>query len=194
MRARKVVVFVGLTDTGKTTQIMKMIRAYKHGKIFILDKQNEEKYAGFAEIPKEMIKHQNSGIYRIHSPYREEQLKIVDELSVHFRDGMMVLEDAATYIPTKEYKPLVDIMGSRRHQGGIDLVMTFHSINRIPPFCLEHIDVMILFKTNDNAEKHLKDSVPQPQLIQQFYKKVEEHPSQYFHWVIDLRKSQSKMA
>lgn len=191
MRARKVIAFVGLTDTGKTTQIKKMIKNFKHGKVFILDKQKESLYACYAEINPRMIKQQQNGIYRIHTPFREEQLKIVDELSIHFKDGLIVLEDAATYIPKTEYRPLVNIMGSRRHQGGIDLIMTFHSINRIPVFCLEHIDIMILFKTNDNAEKHLKGSVPQPQLVQEFYKKVEAHPSQYFYWVIDLRKTQT---
>ena len=190
IRARKVGAVVGLTNTGKTTQIMKMIKNFKHGKVLILDKFDEPSYKVFPALPnKSLISRLQKGIYRIHSPHKEEQLLIVDKISEGFqKNGLIVLEDASAYVPVKEYKPLMNIFAGRRHKGW-DTILTFHSINRIPPFVLEALDFMILFKTNDNAEKHLKESIPQPQLVVERYLKVEKHPDPHFFDIIDLRKS-----
>jgi len=189
-RARKVMAVVGLTNTGKTTQIKKIIKSFRHGKVFILDKFDEKAYKVFPALPrKELIGHLKSGIYRLHSPHKEEQLQIVDQISEKFqKNGLIILEDASAYIPTMEYKPLTNIFAGRRHMGW-DTILTFHSINRIPPFVLEALDVMILFKTNDNAEKHLKDSIPQPQLVVERYKMVEADRDPHRFDIIDLRKN-----
>lgn len=192
-RPRKAMAIVGINNTGKTTQILKMIKDFRHGKVIILDKMDEKAYKIFPELPrKELIGHLKRGKYRIHSPHRNEQLQIVDEISENLKPGaLIVLEDASAYIPQKEYKPLTDMFGARRHRrGDWDIVMSFWSINRIPPFVLEALDVIILFKTNDNPEKHLKDSCPQPQVVIDTYMKVENHPDPHYFEIIELRKNQ----
>jgi len=175
--------FVGLPGAGKTTQILKMIEDYQHGKVAILDKFQDEKFLIYPEMTREQIPHQQSGIYRVH---HSEPLTIIDKFSASFEDGLLVLEDASAYLPKTEYKPMLNLFAGRRHKG-IDLILTFHSINRIPPFVLEQLDKMILFKTNDHPEKYLKGNVPNPDLVSEIWQKVNEHPSPYFYWVIDLR-------
>jgi len=184
MRRRGAVGIVGSPGAGKTTRILEMIKAYKHGKIAILDKFSDEKYNIFPTMSREQIPHQTKGIYKVHD---SEPLKVVDTFSEHFENGLIVLEDASAYLPAQEYKPMMDLFAGRRHEG-IDLILTFHAINRIPPFCLEHFDTLVLFKTNDSPEKYLKGNVPNPDLVTRIWKKVNEHKDPYFFYVIDLRK------
>jgi len=183
MRRRQAVGIAGLPGAGKTTKILQMIEAYKHGKVAILDKFNDEKYVKFPTMSRAQIPNQVKGIYKVQDP---EPLKVVDAFSESFEHGLLVLEDASAYIPSQEYKPMLDLFSGRRHEG-VDLILTFHSINRIPPFCLEQFDKLVLFKTNDNPEKYLKGNVPNPDLVTETWKRVNEHQNPFHYWIIDLR-------
>lgn len=184
MRNRRLIVIPGLVNTGKTTQIMKMIDNYKHGKILIFDKQNDAIYDVFAKIPIEAIKHQRSGIYKI---FQTDWKEVIIEMNDHFRKGLIILEDAGSYLPQYEFKPLYSMFVGRRHrEHHCDLIITFHSINRIPPYVLESLDILILFKTNENLSSSIKDSVPRPDAVKFYFDKVEAHPDPHYFEILNL--------
>jgi len=183
-RRRKLITVVGLNGAGKTRVILEMIDKYQDGKVLIYDRQQEAEYMKFAEIPVAGIPHMKSGKYKVRGSEWEEILTTLN--STPYEEGLIVLEDSSSYLPKHENKALMDMFVSRRHRG-IDIVLTFHSINRIPPYVLENMDTLILFKTNDNPQAHIKQSVPRPDLMLRFYDQVEKHSWQYFHMVINVR-------
>lgn len=183
-RRRKLIVLVGLNGAGKTVAILEMMKSFQHGKILIYDRQLEPEYSRFAEISLDLVKHMQKGTYRVTGTDWQEIITRLNEIP--FDEGLLILEDSQSYLTSQEYKPLSDILVSRRHRG-TDITLCFHSLNRVPPYVLEAMDTLVLFKTNDNPEAHIKQSIPRPELILRFYNQVERHQWDHYHAVINVR-------
>lgn len=192
MRTRKNTIIWGEKDAGKTSQILAMIDAFQHGKVIIYDKQNEFKYWKYPLIDKGYIPFMKSGIYRFYDPDWKDFIKMVD---LHFpKKGLMILEDAGTYLDRTEFKPLTSIMGGVRHKY-LDTILTFHQLSRIPPYVLANGDVFMIFKTNETikADSELT-KVPKYEQLRPHIEEVEAHPDIHHFKIVHIRGQQVQVS
>lgn len=184
-RNRKIVVYAGMPGCGKTTQIMKQIAAFlkQHPKekVIIYDINREKAYKDFPAISLEQIPHVKSGVYRIVEPDYNLVLATFVET---FRNGLLILEDANFYLTAARNMTLWKILVSRRHMG-MDVVLTFHSLARIPPYLYEMLNYIILFKTNENIDR-VQNKIPNFDKVESIKNKINKNPNKYFHQVIEM--------
>lgn len=183
LRNRKIVVYAGMPGCGKTTDILKTINAFlkQHPKekVIIYDINREKAYAHFPAIDVDKIPFVKSGVYRIVSSDYEGVLKALSET---FRNGLVVLEDANYYLTAARNMTLWQILVSRRHMG-MDVILTFHSLARVPPYLYEMLNVICLFKTNENVDR-VKSKIPNFDKVEKIKNKINKHPNKYYHEVI----------
>ena len=182
-RDRQSIVFVGYTGTGKTKGILRVIESHPEKKTVIYDIQNEPKYKAFPRLPSlDLVRKMKKGIYRY---FDSNWQQVITDLKDHFSKGLLILEDSSKYLPANEFKPLYDMLVSKRHVH-VDIVMTFHSLNRVPRYILENADTLVLFKTGDNLEHHLK-KLPRFDMIRREFDRLEAHSNPYESSIIPLR-------
>lgn len=188
-RNRGVAGIAGERGRGKTTKLKKLFEAYKYGGVTIYDWDDDPQYDEFAVIPLEHIKHQKSGIYKIQNPDWKAVIDTLGEKDPNGKalvmDRAILMEDITSYIPSSEYKPLTSIMGSCRKLH-IDFFVTMHQLNRCPPYILQNLDMLTLFKTSDNLDQVVKDSIRKPELVQHWFDKIKANPDPFANVTIVL--------
>lgn len=172
---------------GKTTQILKQILAFlkQHPKekVIIYDINREPAYKNFPICELEQLPALKPGIYRIINP---DYNKVLAAISETFRNGLVVLEDANYYLTAARNMTLWQILVSRRHMG-MDVVLTFHSLARVPPYLYEMLNYIILFKTNENADR-VKSKIPNFEMVDRVKNKINKHLNKYYHEIIEMIK------
>jgi len=181
-RPRRCTLITGQKFTGKTTLLLQMLEDYP-GKINIYDRRREKNYRHIAPIATSDIKLQKTGRYKVHGM---EWKEIIDQYHQYWTDGMVVLDDAANYLPHSEYKPLTEMMGGCRHIP-MDMIIATHSINRTPAYVLSLADVIILFKTNESLESYVKDSVPKSDLLTTAHSQIEASSNRHEHQTLQMQ-------
>lgn len=195
-RSRKVCGIFGERDRGKTTLLLKIFEAYKYGGVTIYDWDDDPKYDPYPLIELEQVKLQKSGIYKIQNrDYKE----VIDCLAERAPDGKplvtdraILLEDITSYLPSSEYKPLTGMMGSCRKLR-IDMFLTAHQINRCAPYVLQNLDMLILFKTSDNLDQVVKDSVRKPEKVIRAFERIKRNNDPHAYEVVMLTESEPEV-
>jgi len=188
-RNRGVCGIAGERGRGKTSKLLKLFEAYKYGGVTVYDWDDDPMYDDYPVIPLEKVKLQESGAYKIQNPDWKLVIDTLGEKDANGKalvmDRAICLEDITSYIPNNEYKPLTSIMGSCRKLH-IDLFLTMHQINRCPPFILQNLDMLTLFKTSDNLDQVVKDSIRKPELVEHWFAKIKADPDPFANVTIIL--------
>lgn len=170
----------GFPGTGKTTLLIKMIKKCKE-KVLIFDINSEKDYKQFKEIKSDEIKSHKQGIARVTDLDFNKVLKI---LTTDFKNGLLILDDSNYYLTALRNNELWKILVSRRHLG-IDIILTFQSLNRMPQNIIEMINYIILFKTSDSTDKINKRFEDVPKVLETFLI-LQKHSNRYQHYIINI--------
>lgn len=175
MRANCVVVFVGRPRTGKTFYINQLIENEKK-KVLIYDLNNEQKYRHYPKMDIGQLPAWKAGKYRL---FTDDAEKLLDYIHLHVRNATIVLEDATSYINNNTTKILRKILVSRRHWN-LDIFLTFHGLNMVPPVVFELCNFVVVKKTNDNEKKLARiDKIPNPDQLINAWKKVMKDKNEF---------------
>ncbi|NDF16195.1 hypothetical protein EB061_12905 [bacterium] len=139
----KCIVITGATGTGKTTEVVKILKELNARPHYIFDVNNEEKYRPF--------KNKWSKIVDIKKFLTE--LKPVKGSNIIFEEATIFFSHSGA---TEEIKSL---LVQKRHTNNF-LIFNFHSLRQVPLFILDFCDLLILGKTIDNRsniENKFKD-------------------------------------
>jgi hypothetical protein len=181
MRARRVILVVGMKNVGKTTMLLGMARAQKQ-RVLIFDKNSEAAYNGVPYLNPKNIK-EFQGVKKI---YHSDVEGFMVWLKTHYRNGLLLLEDATAYVRNRSSRPLNDMLVSCRHYG-LDMIMVFHSLTSVPAEIYPLADTIILFKTEQSPERVLlANKIPQMERILACFKEVNEHPERHYKKIIEL--------
>ncbi len=158
-RGRKRILICGGTETGKSTLILEIIekRRKTENNVIIHDPNRQTKYLQFAEINFDQFRNMKKGCYRINNGEFKTFFNITYN---HFKNGLVVSEDASTYLtpyPDKEIYP--NLIALRHKDHNVDLIFVAHALRRVPPYLIEQLNEIVLFKTGDSWEK-IKDRFP----------------------------------
>ena len=82
-----------------------------------------------------------------------DKKKMVNDVATHFKQGLVIFEDALGYINPAAIPQNVRAFLVDHRMADLDLIFTFHAVMTIPPFFWLFQTYLILLKTNENREK-----------------------------------------
>lgn len=167
---------VGGKGVGKSTYLASVAKKYpKASKVLIIDVNGSPAYNCFQQIQVNDIRNLKSGVVKlIGTPDRDTLKKIAQD----FRNGLIIFEDCTKYIDGNP-KPEIKAFLVDHRMYGCDLIFTFHSLKRVPPFFWEMTAYVTLFKTLENFDTGAnRNRIPNFENMLKAYNKVNSHPDQ----------------
>ena len=185
-RPNYVTVLIGAPNTGKTTELLKLIGSIGKRQL-IFDLNNEPKYKTFPSMPVDRISRWRADSLKTYRIFHSEPEVVIQKIHDHLRNAVLVLEDATSYIDPTTTRILRKILVSRRHWN-LDIFLTFHSLATVPPLVFGMCNFIVLKKTNENAKK-IKgmDKIPNPNSLLQSWEEVNTHMDPYYQKIIRIQ-------
>lgn len=164
IRLNQTEIIVGRKGVGKSTYANRRAIKYpQHKKVLIVDVNKSPAYAAhpFIDSATLLSGRWKSGIVRY---YERDKNLMFDTIMQHcensgLRPGILIIfEDCTKYIPANPQPAVKSFLVDHR-MWNADLVFTFHSVKRIPPFFWEMCTHLTLFKTQENFETARNENV-----------------------------------
>lgn len=174
---------IGRKGVGKSTYLAAIAKKYpKTSKVLIIDVNGSPAYNAYQQIQINQVKSLKSGIVKLIGTPTKDVLK---KIATDFRNGLIIFEDCTKYIegnPIPEIKTfLVD-----HRMYNCDLIFTFHSLKRVPPFFWEMTSYVTLFKTLENFDNGTnRNRIPNYENILKAFKKVNSHNDDRFKITVE---------
>jgi energy-coupling factor transporter ATP-binding protein EcfA2 len=169
---------VGRKGTGKSTKLAKIAAAYPpDSKVLIIDVNGSPAYNQFQQITINQVKLLKKGVVRLLGTPSAETLTTI---ATHFRGGLIVFEDCTKYIEGN-VRPEIKTFLVDHRMFQCDLIFTFHSLKRVPPFFWEMISYVTLLKTLETFDPGTyRSKIPNYEKIAEAFKKVNSQKDDYF--------------
>lgn len=177
-------IVAGQKGVGKSTYLANevVIKYPKTKKVLVIDVNGSPAYNAFQTIEPKQIKLLRSGIVKILGTPSEDTLA---QIARDFRDGLVVFEDSTKYI-TGNVSPAIRTFLVDHRMYNCDLIFTFHSLKRIPPFFWEMISYVELFKTSENfATGNNRNRIPNYENMLVAFKEVNANKSIRYHQTVE---------
>lgn len=127
----KAFLIVGMTGTGKTTEVKKLLSSFS-GLKYIYDLNIE------------------------YTEYQKRNLPTIENFLIEVKktsNSIVVFEEATIFFSSRGYvKEVVDLLVRKRHSKNI-YIFVFHSIRSIPSYIFELIDFFGIKQTNDTLTR-----------------------------------------
>lgn len=159
MRRQFFTVIAGGQACGKTTFAFKMIDNFLKFKkpVLCIIPDDEEKL--FWQIDEIEYNEDNAGytareLHNFKTGIKKiycDNVKLFDVIRNHFRNGLIVIDDARVYLTSRDEPFRAMIM--RRRQKNNDIIFICHGLSEIPPSCNSFLTDLILFNTTDDFKK-----------------------------------------
>ncbi|RFZ84775.1 hypothetical protein DYU05_03985 [Mucilaginibacter terrenus] len=176
-------IVVGRKGTGKSTKLAKIASAYPaDSKVLIIDVNGSPAYNQFKEITINQVKLLRKGVVRLLGTPSTETLLIIAR---DFRDGLVIFEDCTKYIEGN-VRPEIKTFLVDHRMFRVDLIFTFHSLKRVPPFFWEMISYVTLLKTQETFSQGMyRNRVPNYEKVLAAFNKVNAHPDNYYSITVE---------
>lgn len=136
----KSILVVGMTDTGKTFEVKKLLKAFSNLTPLVYDVNNEYGY-----------------------PYRE--IEDFLEQAKDTRKSIIVFEEATIFFGSKSSdKMLRETLVKKSHNNNV-VVLCFHGLRYVPNDILALVDYVYIKKTNDNSDYIKKKFKDEPHIF-----------------------------
>lgn len=90
---------------------------------------------------------------------KKEYLPFLDWVRSHYRNGLLIIDDATIFERDRLSLQMTDIVSMRRHYG-IDVLLIYHGFALCPIDQFVFANNLYIFNTNDNIE-YKKSKIPQ---------------------------------
>lgn len=189
-RANEALVIVGRKHTGKSTLANKIATVFaknnpeKRGLIINVnaspayDRVPQITHDGMHRWKKGLYQHYNSD----HSAMFDHLFQIFDPRVKKF-NGLFVFEDCTKYIDPNPSKKIKSFLVDHR-MWNADMLFTFHSLVRVPPFFWDMTSRIILLKTQDVIDGSYAKKIPNWKDVSAAYDRVMQNPNPYYHEVV----------
>lgn len=138
---------IGAPGQGKSPFAQKMIEG---NRCLVFDVNNE--YGSRTKYPGQTPINLSNDPKAPRSRYIGTEIKVFTQLAMSRTETVVVMEEATAFFRGTQTALTSRLIIGRRHTGNV-LLFLFHSINRVPPEIMELTDWVVLFKTNDEADK-----------------------------------------
>lgn len=159
MRRQFFTLIAGAQGCGKSTYAWKIIEAFLKQKkpvLCILPDDEEKLFWNVEEIEHDEdrpnktaieLRNLKSGIKKIYCA----NVKLFDLIREHFKNGLIVIDDARVYLTSRDEPFRAMIM--RRRQKNCDIIFICHGLSEIPPSCNSFLTDVILFEITDDFKR-----------------------------------------
>ena len=163
-----IIIVVGMRNSGKTYYTQSLFGSSSQRKILVCDTFDHPSYAAVRRIDlAQLAQWKPQGEKSIRRVVIEDFEVAFAEISAHFRDGWLVLEDAGKYSMgdlTKNLRRLV--IDSK--QLGMDITLMYHSLSQVPPKLYQFANAIVLFKTNEDPSQFKNKTPYYPEVLAAF--------------------------
>lgn len=184
-------IIVGRKGTGKSTYANKRACAYpKNKKVLIVDVNGSPAYEQHKHIDTKTLcsPRWKSGVVRYYEPDHDLMMQSIMTHCNDFKPKgqgiLIVFEDCTKYIDSNPNKAVKSFLVDHR-MWNADLMFTFHSFKRIPPFFFEMCSYITVMKTQENFETSRNEKViPNYEGLRNARRLVMASPNDYIHKTI----------
>lgn len=148
MRERQFNIIVGAPGHGKSTLTADLVRQSKDANAIIYKMALNIDDKAFAKFPVREFAKYTGGKVRI-SDLDVKYPKLIQSVIAHYRNGMLVIDDAGLYERDIISDELNHLVMMRRHVG-VDVFLVYHGLSFLPIQQFPYINNIILFHTADN--------------------------------------------
>lgn len=176
-------IVVGQKGVGKSTKLAAIAKQYPaHLKVLIIDVNGSPAYNSFKQIEVKDIGRLQKGIFRLLGTPDPTSLTAIAN---KFRDGLVIFEDCTKYI-SGAVQPAIKTFLVDHRMYNCDLIFTFHSLKRVPPFFWEMISYCVLFKTAEVFDTPTnKNRIPNYENMLKAYNEVKTNKDIRFNKTIE---------
>lgn len=141
-------IICGINGTGKTTFLKKLLsELVQVGNRVLVVTPDPIEWKEATPIRSWTELYNFEGMRRI--VYSESTM---DNIRKYYSNGVLVFDDARTYIRAQS-NDFMQWLQIRRRQAGIDLFSVFHGLTQVPPVYFTFATNLILFYTKDNIKR-----------------------------------------
>lgn len=176
-------IMVGRKGTGKSTKLAKIAMQYPSSKkTLIIDVNGSPAYNAIERIELSKLKYLKNGKVKLIGTPSDDDLEYIAN---NFRDGLVIFEDCTKYIDASPSRAIKTFLVDHRMYR-CDLIFTFHSLKRIPPFFFEMTSYITLCKTQEQIEgARNKNIIPNYESVIKAWNKVQEHSDPYYSITVE---------
>lgn len=190
IRANEAMVIVGRKHTGKSTLANKIASEFgkknPEKRVLIINVNASPAYDRHPLISYEGMKRWKHGIYQFydadHDRMFDHLFEVFDPRVKKF-NGLFVFEDCTKYIDPNPSKKIKSFLVDHR-MWNADMLFTFHSLVRVPPFFWDMTSRIILLKTQDVIDGSYAKKIPNWKEVSAAYDRVMQNTNPYYHEVI----------
>jgi hypothetical protein len=142
-------IVVGGVGTGKTTFLHKevLIPMLNKGHRALIVTEQRDDWAEYPLLSNYEEMRDFTGCRKMY--FADGRLEKIRE---HYLNGVLIFDDARTYIQAQSTQFMQWLMISRRHEG-IDLFSVFHGLDQVPPIYFKYSSRLILFHSTGEINK-----------------------------------------
>lgn len=148
---------IGAPGHGKSTKMMDIIKRYPDANVLLWKMFLNIGDPAFKTIPEKQYAKYTGGRAKISSndttiAGKNERLKyktFMQGIIDHYRNGMLVVDDASNYEKYTTSDEFNNLIMMRRHMG-VDVFYIYHGFTLFPIAMLPYVNNIILFHTTDN--------------------------------------------
>jgi hypothetical protein len=169
IRSHYTTLIIGRKRSGKSTKgrkiAEKFVEAHPAKRVLILDVNAAPAYADLPLLTDNQVKGwKPNAKLRIARYYNSDYKAMVQNIQ-GLRGGLILFEDCTKYIDANPHPAVKGFLVDHRMRD-LDLIFTFHSVSRVPPFMWEMTHQVLLHKTTDDRNKIRSRPIPSlPALI-----------------------------
>ncbi len=164
MRLREFNVCVGVTGSGKSSWLARLIRAYQQNVIVLKHTSNIDDPA-FSFLPHKTTFNFRQGAAS-HEPVqckmtckgKKDYKLFMQWVLQHYRNGLLIIDDAIIFEKDRMTDELLELVTLRRFYG-VDVWQVYHGLSLFPIDQFVFLDHVILFNTSDKLE-YKKNKIP----------------------------------
>ena len=177
-------IILGYTGTGKTTYSKQIIEKYveNRDRILIVTPHDIE----FNEF--EQIDVTDTGFYKFSGVRRHiadaDSLALIGDNKNHFRNGLLILDDARHFIDSRVSRELHQLLISRK-QRGLDIIAAAHGFTEVPPKLFTFCSHILLFKTADNINMR-KNVIRNFEHLKEAQQRINDHSDFHYHEIFKM--------
>lgn len=170
-----------MTKTGKTYFLEKLVRNKKIKKLLVYDINREKAYRHLPVIGPYSLDKFLKGKRRITNTNPKIVLNCIEMLYIN---GVLILDDFDRYgsFITQE---MVSLLFGNRHLG-LDILIVFHSLARVPPVLYESCHTVVLKKTSEKPSRAIY-KMPNHEKVLKAYVELEKSNDPYASKIIQVR-------
>lgn len=156
VRERRFSMIVGSPGSGKSTFTAKMVQAmpgnaiiYKH-----IANIDDKAFAQFTEKTQDNWRQGAAPGAAVKCKFAgtdEDYRKFLQWVKKSYRNGTLIIDDATIFEQDRMTKEMNHLVAMRRHYG-IDIILIYHGLSKLPIDQFIFLNTLVLFNTNDNIQ------------------------------------------